>query len=363
MAKLRHAGVMQDPPALPGRFHLAIAAIVIAAACAPAASPPTAKPPPAANSASTEIPDVPRRAPTDVTVTVLGPNLTQLPFYVGLQAGTFEEESVNLTILQLQSTVSIASMMENQVGYSTSGASVIRAAASGQPVRLIAGTKSEPDWQLISQPEISSVRELRGKRIGVLGPTGAATLVTFEMLAQFGVGKHEVDAINLHNAEGVFSGMLAKQVDGGLLSPPFTVRAPREGLRFLAHTAGAVEVLQGGLGTSVQRIRERPDEVEAVLRGLLRSTRLMQENKALVVELVSEQFEIEKDVAAEMYDEVVPRFTPDLSASEAVIQREIATQEEAIGQKLSVSVQDVADFGPLHRAQRALGMAHSSQRQ
>jgi NitT/TauT family transport system substrate-binding protein len=353
---------MKHRSTLPGRFHAAIAAIVIAVACAPApASPPAQPPPAAASSAAAEIPAAQRRVPTDVVVSVVVHSLTQLPYYVGLKAGTFEEEGINLALSQMQTPVGIASMVENQVGYSTSGASVIRAAASGQPVRLVAGGKGAPDWQLMAQPEITGVQELRGKRVGVLAPTGAATLVTFEILAKYGIGKQEVDAINLHNTEGVFFGLLAKQVDGGLVSPPHTVQARREGLRFLVHSADAVQVLQGGLGTSVQRIRERPDEVEAVLRGLLRSTRVMQENKALVVDVLAERFELERDVAAEIYDEVAPRFTPDASASEAVIQREIAAQEEAIGQKLSVSVQDVADFGPLHRAQRALGMAPSAQ--
>ena len=115
-----------------------------------------------------------------------------------------------------------------------------------------------------------------------------------------------------------------------------------------------MEVLQGGLGTSVQRLQERPAEIDAVLRGLLRATRALHEDRALVVRAMAEQFDLDPSVAADMYPDVAPAFTPDASASDAVIRREIAAQAAAVGQELNVTPQDVADFGPLQRAQAAV---------
>jgi ABC-type nitrate/sulfonate/bicarbonate transport system substrate-binding protein len=121
-------------------------------------------------------------------------------------------------------------------------------------------------------------------------------------------------------------------------------------------------LLQGGVGTTVQRLRERPAEVEAVLRGLLRSIRAMRENRGRVEALMVERFAIHPSAVAEVYDAVVPTYLQDGGASDAVIQREIAAQEEAFEQKLDVSVQDVADFGPLRRAQQAVGVTSPAQR-
>jgi hypothetical protein len=58
-----------------------------------------------------------------------------------------------------------------------------------------------------------------------------------------------------------------------------------------------------------------------------------------------------------MYADVALTFTPDATASDAVIRREIAAQALAVGEELSVTPQDVADFGPLKRAQAALAAA------
>jgi hypothetical protein len=74
-----------------------------------------------------------------------------------------------------------------------------------------------------------------------------------------------------------------------------------------------------------------------------------------------ERFDLAPEVATEMFEETALGFTPDVSASDEVIQREIAAQEEAIGQKLSATVADVADFGPLHRAQAAVGVTPTGQ--
>jgi len=294
------------------------------------------------------------REPLDVTVAIVSASTAQLPYYVGLKGGFFEQEGVRLTLSLMPTPLGIASAIDGAVGYTTSGGSVIRAAASGRPIRLIAGGKNSPDWNLAVQPAIGSVADLRGKRVGVLEPTGASTLVTFEVLERYGVGKGDVESINLHNTEGILAGLLAGAVDGGLISPPFTVYARREGLKELVRTADVVQVLQGGLGTSVQRLQERPVEVEAVLRGLLRATRALHEDRALVVRTMAEQFDLDPSVAADMYPDVAPSFTPDATASDAVIRREIAAQAAAIGQELPTGPDDVADFGPLRRAQAAL---------
>ena len=349
--------------------HSAAMLLVVAAAgvlaCAPAVAPAAApgamgERPAAPVASAASVATTPE--PMDVVVAIVSASTAQLPYYVGLKAGFFEQEGIRLTLTLMPTPIGIASAIDGAVGYTTSGGSVIRAAASGRPIRLIAGGKNMPDWNLAVRPNVTSVADLRGKRIGVLEPTGASTLVTFELLDRYGVAKSDVESINLHNTEGILAGLLAGAVDGGLISPPFTVYARREGLKELARSADVVEVLQGGLGTSVQRLQERSAEVDAVLRGLLRATRALHEDRALVVRTMAEQFDLDPDVAAEMYPDVAPPFTPDATASEAVIRREIAAQAAAVSQELNVSPQDVAEFGPLRRAQAALAATTTTPR-
>src|SRR3954471_7438445 len=95
-------------------------------------APPTAEPPTAA------------RAAVDVLVASPARSFTQLPFYVGLAAGLFAEEGLNATMINMASPVAIAAVIDGQVGYTTAGGTTIRAAASGRPVRLIAGGNNRP---------------------------------------------------------------------------------------------------------------------------------------------------------------------------------------------------------------------------
>ena len=334
-------------------------------AAGPAATrPPPAEPPaagraaaPAGTAPSTAEPATAARAAVDVLVASPARSLTQLPFYVGLAAGLFAEEGLNATMINMASPVAIAAVIDGQVGYTTAGGTTIRAAASGRPVRLIAGGNNRPDWDLMVQPGIARVEELRGKRLGVQAPTGATTLLTYELLARYGLGRADVEAINLQTADGILQGLVARQVDAGPLGPPHNVMARREGLQSLLRTGAEVVLLQGGVGTSSQRLQERPAEVEAFLRGLLRSIRLLQTDRVQAMRVLVDEYALAPDVAEIVYDEGVANFVPDASASDAEIQREIAAQEEATGQKLDVTLAQVADFEPLHRAQAALGIA------
>jgi NitT/TauT family transport system substrate-binding protein len=327
---------------------LILCALLGAAACQPAVGGP------APAGAPQPAPTAPALSPVVLTATAKVTAI--LPYYVGLAAGVFVEEGIDLQIAEMPTPTGIAAMVDGPIGYSASGASVIRAAASGRPVRLIAGGKNAPDWHLMVRPDIRRVEDLRGRRVGILAPTGAATLATYEVLAHRGVGKHEVEALDLRSADGLLAGLLAEQVDAAPISPPANVHALRAGMISLLRTGDEVQMLQGGLGTSAERLREHPAEVETFLRALLRSTRVMQENRSLGADVLVGQFGLEPALATELYPEIALNFEPTASTTEAVILREIAGQAEATGEELHVGVQDVAEFGPLRRVQQALGL-------
>jgi NitT/TauT family transport system substrate-binding protein len=339
---------------------LALGGLLGALACQPATAPPassTAPQPPAPAAAAGDARPAPTaRALTPVILTAISRVTAILPHYVGLRAGLYAEEGLDLQINLMPTPTGIAAMMEGQIGYSASGASVIRAATSGRPVRLIAGGKNTPDWHVIVQPDVGRLEDLRGRRVGILAPTGAATLAIYEVLANRGVRKEEFDSIDLRTADGLLAGILARQVDAAPISPPATVHALRAGMKALVRTGDEVQMLQGGLGTSVQRLQERPAEVETMLRALVRSTRAMRENRALGIEVLASEFGLDPALADEMYADIALNFEPTASATDAVILREVAAQAEATGEELAVGVADVADFGPLRRAQRSLGL-------
>src|SRR5579884_2981237 len=124
----------ESPPAIHLRLLVAILAIV--AACSPGAALPAPQPSVAVPLPRAE-PSAGRPQPFDVVVGVPGLNLTQLA-----------------------TSVTIPAMIDGQVGYGTSAASIIRAAANGLAVRLIAGGRDTPDWQLLVQPAIQSIADL-----------------------------------------------------------------------------------------------------------------------------------------------------------------------------------------------------------
>ena len=153
------------------------------------------------------------------------------------------------------------------------------------------------------------------------GPDRATTLLTYELLARYSLGRADVEAINLQTADGILQGLVAQQVDAGPLGPPHNVMARREGLQSLLRTGDEVVLLQGGVGTSSQRLQERPADVEAFLRALLRSIRLLQAERAKTVRVLVDDYALAPDVAEVVYDEGVANFVTDASASDAAIER------------------------------------------
>jgi ABC-type nitrate/sulfonate/bicarbonate transport system substrate-binding protein len=82
---------------------------------------------------------------------------------------------------------SIAALSNSDIDYTMLTGTVIRAAIRGLPVRLVAGLLSSSPHVLLGRPEIKSVKELGGKRVGLAGFGDATHVLAIMILARNGV--------------------------------------------------------------------------------------------------------------------------------------------------------------------------------
>src|SRR5215204_4715675 len=102
---------MRQRGTLPGPVFVAMATIVLVAGCAPASS----ATPPSGESTGSSVAAAPQARPRelqDVIVAVVVQSTTQLPFYVGLKSGIFEEEGLRVTVTQMPIPTMLAGIVE-----------------------------------------------------------------------------------------------------------------------------------------------------------------------------------------------------------------------------------------------------------
>ena len=159
--------------------------------------------------------------------------------------------------------------------------------------------------QLIVQPSIGSVADLRGKTIIVDAPNTAYALQLYEMLAQNGLkkGDYEVKTVG-----ATFKRLEAiredKSVAASMLNPPFSVVAEKAGLKNMGSAIRAVGPYQA-TGGFVMRTWAKANEdtlvkyLQAYVEGVRWS--LDPANKAEAIKFLMDRLRLAEDVATAAY--------------------------------------------------------------
>ena len=185
-------------------------------------------------------------------------------------------------------------------------------------VVIVVGGESSTS-ELIVQPEIKSVKDLRGHIIITDGPDTAYTLTLKQILLRNGL---QPDKDCEFKVVGLAPQRLAamkehKEYAATIEKPPTSVLAQRAGLVSL----GLTQTLLGtgpsqGIGGFVRRdwAREHSELLERYLAAFIEAQRclLAPANKQLVVEMLMKDSRLPPDIAADTYDvEVKNAWTPD----------------------------------------------------
>ncbi len=128
--------------------------------------------------------------------------------------------------------------------------------------------------QVVARSEIKSLRDLKGKRIGVnLGTFGE--LFVYKMLERAGLRPADVTLINI-NPENVPQA-IPDQIDAGHTWEPFTSRALAQGHQVIFSSADTPGLIPDLLVMRTQVLRERPEDVRAFLRAWLEAVEFTQQ--------------------------------------------------------------------------------------
>lgn len=300
---------------------------------------------------------VTKKEQTRVRVGIPSISLAQLPLEVGTHIGIFKAEGLDISNEEMKPTISIAALINGEIQFTTGGSSALRAAASGAPLKLLTGGSEKPAFFLVSQPAIEKVGDLRGKTIAVTSLRSLTDLMVRNILKQYGLdADKDVKILALGSTANILAGLTSKQIQAGILSPPFDYMGKKQGLRVLLFGGDFVQALQGGMASSDRVIAGNPEMIRQFIRGYLRSIQLTQSRKDLAVPVIMKVFSLDLDTATHAYDSVKGIWRADGGVSRSVLQQEIDAWRETTKAARDVSLDDLTDFSFLRQVQKELNV-------
>jgi ABC-type nitrate/sulfonate/bicarbonate transport system substrate-binding protein len=292
-----------------------------------------------------------------VRISVTNYNMSYLAAGVAAKKGYFKEEGLDPEIIRMNFNIAMSALINGEVDYTMIFGSVVRAAMRGIPVKVVAVLIDSPPYALIAKPEIKSIKALAGRNLGI-GVYGSTNdVVARMMLERSGINPDKdikIAAFGFDSAR--LAALQEGLVDAALIAPPADAQARRAGFNVLARASDFLKFPHIGLGTSNRVIKEKPQELKKVIKGMLRANRFIRENRDESIKILMEWGRTERDNAADAYDSTWQVFSPDGSLVEDGMRLVIEDGRKAMKVSRAVQLSEVADGGPLREAQRELGL-------
>jgi NitT/TauT family transport system substrate-binding protein len=115
-------------------------------------------------------------------------------------------------------------------------------------------------------PEIRSIKELKGKVLGVATLTSGESFLSRRLLKDAGIdADKEMTLRVIGNTPDRFQALRAGAVDATTLTTPVDIHAERTGLRRLAFMGDTLESINGGFGVSDRWLQQRPDQIKKMI--------------------------------------------------------------------------------------------------
>jgi len=285
----------------------------------------------------------------EIMVSYAGPTVTFLPAEVARQRGFLREQNLDMKLLLTRSEVDRAALVSGGVDYTLRAGSSFVSAARGLPVRIVFLGTMKPFWGLVVRPETKSVRELKGKSVGVPGLLGSQQISAKVIFKHYGLDPDKDVVYRVVDSGTRIAGMLSGAIDSSMMDYGEAFRAKKVGLKFLVNAADVHSLLAGGLAVNIRKLKEQPDQVRRMLKAMTQALKYIQENPEGTQQVMMSWLKLDREIAADIYQMAINSYTKNGLVEESMLNSLVTTMLAEAGIK-GVNVSQLTDFTLLQQA-------------
>jgi NitT/TauT family transport system substrate-binding protein len=282
-----------------------------------------------------------------LTVTTPSTGYYEMPFIMALRRGFFAEEGLDVTRIQMAPPVSVAAVLAGDAEYSLAvGSTSAAIVTSDAPMRVIMGIAVKAIHALVTiDPAIQSIADLRGRAVATSTLTDSSAAITRFALRANGLEPQVDTALQpLGHSPNRLAALETGQVQAAVLDLAHAIEAQRHGARILARPADLPDMPTAGLNVTETRLREQREQIERMVRAMLKGTRYFKENREETLAVIMDHLGVDRGVAEGTYDLGVGAFADDGIIPDQSLRLLIEAAQLSSGQPSNTTPQRLADF-------------------
>ncbi|MGN6730892.1 MAG: ABC transporter substrate-binding protein [Candidatus Binatia bacterium] len=243
-----------------------------------------------------------------------GVTVSNAMLWVTDEGKLFQKNGIDPQILYLQTTLGQTAMIAGEVDMCVySGSLLSSARLQGADVVMISSFLNKPLYRLVVRPEIKTVADLKGKRLGVTRFGTVTDLMTRLLVGKLGLDPDkDVSYIQVGDVPILLASLTTgRTIDGAIIQPPYYLKAVASGMRILVNMQEMdIPVQQTGLNTTQKFIARNPDVVRRVVKSLIEGIHLMRSDPSVAKRSIAKRMQIKDEKELEDTYALLRSFIP-----------------------------------------------------
>ena len=252
-------------------------------------------------SAAMAAPAFAQEAKSKIRISYPNISICCLALFAAQQWKIFEQNGLDVESIQMRSQAANSALASGDIHYVAGvGPNSVAATLRGLPSKAVWFASEKLIYTVLSRPEFKSLKELRGKRIGLTGLGGTSDVALRIALEAVGENYKDFTIVAL-GAPQLMSGLENGTIEAAQLNSPLNYHAKKKGFRPLLEIDNYVQMPLGGLTASNAAIQSRAGELKRVITSLQTAKRTLLQSKERAIDLIMRTIRVDREVAGEMF--------------------------------------------------------------
>lgn len=231
-------------------------------------------------------------------------------------AGFFKKHNLDVSLIfTAGGSLGIQAMVGGDVAMAVAdGSSSVAAKLSGVDVMIIASFLNTFPYSLVSLPEIKKVNQLAGGKIAVSRFGSATDLGVRMALAKVGLNaEKDVTLLQIGAQTARFAALQSKNVQGTIITPPFTLTSRKLGFNTLIDMAELNIPFQlTALLAARSYLKRNPEVVTAAIQALTEGIHFYKKEKEASIKIMGRYLKTDdREALEETYREIALKVVPE----------------------------------------------------
>ena len=238
-----------------------------------------------------------------------------IPAYIAMERGMFAKEGLDAKFVALTGKALVTAGIGGNVDFVPIPGGGSQASLKGADLRYVVGQSLISQWAIVTNPDVRTVKDLKGKILGY-GRAGSADYDEGEItLAEFfgmEVGR-DYKVISFQGEPERLAALINGSIQGALLSFPNAAKAQVNGFKILVRTGEYLPRVGGTFWVMKDYLEKNKPTVVRFIRAIANASQYLRENKDGSVEVIQKYFAIDKKKEAEfIWANVNDKYGPDI---------------------------------------------------